>query len=48
MMNISQQIAQPNYLPFASFQLLVPPQLQNIGMKDVVQTQSILNWSFPL
>ena len=48
LMSVSQHIAQPNHLPFASFQLLVPPQLQGIGMKSVVQTQCILNWSFPL
>ena len=48
LMQLSSQISFPINMPVCGFDLLVPPQLKEIGMKDTVHSAPQLNWNFPM
>lgn len=48
LMQYSHQLSYPTNLPICSFNLIIPPQLKEIGMVDVVHSPPQLNWNFPI
>ena len=48
LMQMSSQISFPINIPLCSFNLIIPPQLKEIGMTETVHSPPQLNWNFPI